>query len=111
MRLRYNSNDQDKIQNSLVLRSSPERKLLGAVLERAIRDYVGQDDNQAKQARAWIFEQHIDPMVHDEFSFSWICEQLELNQRLVAAQLKKLRRLVRRKGIQPTQILTRRRAA
>ena len=55
---------------------TPERNLLMAILERAIRDYVGNCEQESNEAREWIFQMNATP--YSEFSFGWICQQLDL---------------------------------
>jgi hypothetical protein len=55
---------------------SPERRLLLGILERAILDYVGNDAREAEHAKSWI---HSSDTMEDDFSFSWICAQLDLD--------------------------------
>ncbi len=58
------------------LTGTPERNLLMAILERAIRDYVGNSTQEAEEAQQWIFDNGEPP--YSEFSFGWICQQLDL---------------------------------
>jgi hypothetical protein len=55
----------------------PEKRLLAAILARAIVDYLGdrRDDNKALQLGlpVWLFRSE------EEFSFKWICDHLELD--------------------------------
>ena len=55
---------------------TPERNLLMAILERAIRDYVGNSEQEANEAQTWLFDKTDAPQ--QEFSFVWICQQLDL---------------------------------
>ena len=59
------------------LTGTPERRLLMAILERALLDYVGNDEREALEAQEWIFSELPAPP-YGEFSFPWICEQLDL---------------------------------
>ena len=57
---------------------TPERRLLMAILERALLDFVGNDAKECEESREWIF----DALPNDsmlEFSFAWICQQLDLD--------------------------------
>lgn len=60
---------------------SPERRLLLAVLERAILDFVGNDSRELEEANDWIFGD--DGALHSgaapQFSFRWICQELDLD--------------------------------
>ena len=55
----------------------PERKLLVAMLERAILDYVGNDSKQVQAAEDWLFSG--ENQGNEAYSFNWICEQLDLD--------------------------------
>jgi len=57
---------------------SPERRLILAVLERAILDYVGNDPREVAEAEEWIFGDLKDPGF-EPFSFGWVCLQLDLD--------------------------------
>ncbi len=59
---------------------SPERRLLAAILERAVLDYHGNDKRQASAAEEWLTEWQQDDTEnnHEQFTFPWVCEQLEL---------------------------------
>lgn len=57
---------------------SPERRLLLAILERAILDYVGNDQKEVDEAEAWIFDSDTINPRKDNFSFDWVCEELDL---------------------------------
>ena len=59
-------------------RGTPERNLLMAILERAILDYVGNDKKELECAREWLFE-HGETAPYSEFSFPWLCHQLDLD--------------------------------
>lgn len=57
---------------------SPERRLLMAIFERALLDYVGNDKREYEEAKEWLFE----GMPHErmsQFTFSWICHELDLD--------------------------------
>lgn len=66
---------------------SPERNLLMAVLERAILDLVGNDPREAEQANDWLFGD-LDNPTYDEFSFPWVCQELDLDHRNIAALIR-----------------------
>ena len=55
--------------------SSAEKRLLFAVLERAVRDFLSTNEEEKATARIWLE----DIEGSDPFSFPWICEMLELN--------------------------------
>lgn len=73
------------------LTGTPERRLLLAILERAILDYVGNDEEEVAQAEGWIFEESDNPS-YDEFTFSWVCLQLDLDPRHISATIRKMPR-------------------
>jgi hypothetical protein len=75
---------------------TPERRLLLAILERAILDFVGNDERELEQAEQWLFapERHDR---NDHFSFEWVCEQLDLDPKRIAAKIKKMPRRGSRK--------------
>ena len=56
---------------------SPERNMLMAVLERAILDYVGNDQKDVQAAEHWIFAPR-DNEDFEPFSFAWVCSELDL---------------------------------
>jgi len=62
---------------------TPERNLLMAVLERAILDLVGNDPREAQAANDWIFGD-LDDANFDEFTFPWLCQELDLDPRRIA---------------------------
>lgn len=75
---------------------SPERRLLLAILERAILDYVGNDQREVEEAEAWLFGELDDPTL-DQFSFSWVCEQLDLDMYKIAGKIRSMPRRGNRK--------------
>jgi hypothetical protein len=66
---------------------TPERRLLTAILERAILDYVGNDSQEVKEAEEWLFtvmsEHNADP-----FSFLWVCRELDLSPEFISSRIK-----------------------
>ena len=72
---------------------TPERRLLLAILERALLDYVGNDGREANEAEEWIFTDLAPKHPFSPFSFPWICEQLDLN---IKKTLRKIRRMPKR---------------
>ena len=68
-------------------RGTPERNLLMAILERAILDYVGNDQKELEQATQWIFSD-LDDEQATEFSFPWVCQQLDLDTANIANMIK-----------------------
>lgn len=56
---------------------NPERRLLAAVLQRAITDFVTGEGELQESARAWIYGSE-DP--NESFAFAYICEALDFHQ-------------------------------
>lgn len=70
---------------------TPERRLLMAIFERALLDYVGNDQKEYDEAKEWLFETlPNDELVH--FSFTWICQQLDLNIEDIRKRIKAMPR-------------------
>lgn len=79
------------------LRGTPERNLILAILERAILDYVGNNEKEAKKAENWIFDSNdddnknlSDENLTDDFSFEWVCQQLDLEPTRIARIIKEM---------------------
>lgn len=53
-----------------------ERRLLAAILRRAVLDYLGDSSELVEEAKEWIFESS----PSSEYSFHWICEYLGLQE-------------------------------
>jgi hypothetical protein len=71
----------------------PERRLLLAILERAILDYVGNDPRELETAADWFFVAGDGALVQEPpepFSFIWVCEGLDLDPQRVAAFVRAL---------------------
>ena len=66
-----------------------EKKLLVAILKRAVLDYCSGNTEEADQARDWIF-QDLDSSKFREFTFPWVCEHLGLNHRQVATEIQRI---------------------
>ena len=69
---------------------SPERRLILAVLERAILDYVGNESEEVQQAKNWLFGE--DALDTNPFSFGWVCQQLDLDPIRVTRKIKNMPR-------------------
>ncbi len=70
---------------------SPERRLLLAVLERAILDFLGNDSDEIDEAEHWLFtEQNDSPQ--KAFSFAWVCSELDLDLNGVLDKIRKMPR-------------------
>jgi hypothetical protein len=68
---------------------TPERRLLLAVLERAVLDYVGNDEREMEAAEAWLFED-LNNQQSGEFSFTWICRELDLDVKKIAQKISEM---------------------
>jgi len=66
-----------------------EKKLLIAVLKRAVLDYLGGSRSESVDARSWIFSGGRNGRV-PEFSFAWVCEQLCFDLERTRDQIKEL---------------------
>ncbi len=75
---------------------SPERRLLLAILERAILDYVGNDPREIEEAEQWLFGDSERETIQ-QFSFAWVCEQLDLDAPKIAEKIKCMPRRGNRK--------------
>ena len=71
---------------------TPERRLLLAILERAILDLVGNESREVEEAEDWLFSDINDVNwsedTHKQFSFSWICEQLDLDRKKISSKIR-----------------------
>ena len=56
---------------------NPERRLLAAILQRAITDYVSGDGETQESARDWLYSCDDNP---ESFGFAYICEALDFHQ-------------------------------
>ena len=65
---------------------SPERRLLLAILERAILDFVGNDSREIQGSSDWLFGD--DSEDDGEFSFGWVCRQLDLDPESIAEHIR-----------------------
>ena len=83
----------DDIAGQPNMTGSPERRLLLAILERAILDFVGNDERELEQAEQWLFSSERG-VRNEHFSFEWVCEQLDLDSKRIAAKI----RLMPRRG-------------
>jgi len=74
------------------LTGSPERRLLLAILERAILDFVGNEEKEVEASREWIFGD-LRPRNFNHFSFPWLCRELDLD---IDGVVSKIRAMPRR---------------
>jgi hypothetical protein len=56
---------------------NPERRLLAAVLQRSITDFLTGDGEVKESAEDWLFGEDD---ISDAFSFSYICEALDFHK-------------------------------
>lgn len=66
---------------------SPERRLLAAILERAVLDYVGNNATDITEAEQWIFEEPYEAATSSEYSFSWVCRELDLEPSEISSKI------------------------
>ncbi len=81
--LSFSATDEHGIIDSPNATGSPERRLILAVLERAILDYVGNDRREIDEAEAWLFGE-LENDLFAPFSFPWVCQQLDLDMKEIA---------------------------
>lgn len=81
--------DSDALFESPNMTGTPERNLLMAILERAMLDYVGNDEKEAQAAKDWIFGD-LEESRPTEFSFPWVCGQLDLDTLKIAQRIKRM---------------------
>jgi hypothetical protein len=86
----------DEIVGQPNMTGSPERRLLLAILERAILDFVGNDPRELEQAEHWLFSSERANR-NEHFSFEWVCEQLDLDPKRIAEKIKSMPRRGNRK--------------
>lgn len=73
------------------LTGTPERRLLLAILERAILDYVGNDVTEVSSSEEWLFSELDEPSM-EEFTFPWVCQQLDLDIYRIAQTIRAMPR-------------------
>lgn len=56
---------------------NPERRLLAAVLQRAITDYLSGEGELHASAREWLYNGEES---HESFGFTYICEALDFHR-------------------------------
>lgn len=74
---------------------SPERRLLHAILERAIRDYLAGAPEDVAQAEEWLNDDG-EGSEDEPFSFRWLCDNLSLHPVQVRQRLQGARQEMRR---------------
>ncbi len=57
--------------------SAPERRLLAAVLQRAVADFIGGEEELRVDAEAWLMDE--ENLSESPLTFRFICEALDLN--------------------------------
>ena len=62
---------------------TPEKRLLFAMCERAVRDFLSTDKDESENARAWLEDNE----GANPFSFPWICECLDINREHILARI------------------------
>lgn len=71
---------------------TPERRLILAILERAILDYVGNDTKEVLASQEWMFgdddNDDDDDDIVPQFSFEWVCQQLDLDVEDIREKIK-----------------------
>jgi pyridoxal biosynthesis lyase PdxS len=67
---------------------SGERRLLAAILRRAMLDYLGESEELVLEAENWLFARDVSPR---EYSFPWVCEALGLDARRLVDRLRSIR--------------------
>ena len=73
------------------LTGTPERRLLMAILERALLDYVGNDSREVEEAEEWIFVDRVEPDAAP-FSFPWLCSELDLDTDSIRGKIRDMPR-------------------
>ena len=79
---RYSHSDADT--ESMLM--SPEKRLLIALLRRAVFDYFGSREAERSAAEEWLFTDDEDST--ELFSFQWVCTQLDFSPSEILARLK-----------------------
>lgn len=77
--------------------SDPYRNLLAEILSRAIRDYVIETgewraDENRKDAARWMCITSEEPFPEHEWSFSWVCDHLNLDPLIIRDRVIELQR-------------------
>lgn len=68
-------------------RISGERRLVSAILRRAILDFLGDSKDLISESEIWIFK----GTEEREYSFNWICETLGIDSTGLKSKLRELR--------------------
>ncbi|HMO02239.1 MAG TPA: hypothetical protein PKA79_04525 [Oligoflexia bacterium] len=69
---------------------TPERRLLLGILERALLDYVGNEEKEALEATEWLFAPDNEKNRRTPFTFGWICHQLDLDTADISEKIRKM---------------------
>jgi len=68
-------------------KTSGERRLVSAILRRAILDFLGDSPGLISDSESWIFKGPDER----EYSFNWICETLGIETEMLRSRLRTLR--------------------
>ena len=74
----------------------PEKKLLVAVLQRAVTDYVSGEGDLKENSRVWLME---DEITDAPLTFSFICEALDLDRASLRRAIELQAETVRQGGV------------
>ena len=66
--------------------ASPEKRLLLAVLEQGIRDFLDKGKGYANQAKWWLFDD-IEADFQNPFTCAWICKELDIDIRSLRSRV------------------------
>ncbi len=66
---------------------TPERKLLVAILRRAVFDYFGAHSQERSAAEEWFFGESSES---EKFSFAWVCLQLGFEESRILTRLRSI---------------------
>ena len=68
----------------------PEQRLIWAVMERCVRDSLGNQLPEVEAADTWLWEEETSPPAI--FSFQWCCEIIEIDPEKFRQKILKLKR-------------------
>ena len=84
--------DPESNDDSLYL--NPERRLLFALCERSIRDFLSDNPIEFEDAKQWLFNEEI----FVPFSCPWVCDLLRFDQDKLLSRVTELRRVCKLRG-------------